>query len=680
MPSTFDVTHGNAAQEPLVAEGAGGAKAKMIGVGVGILIILALVGGVVAWIVLGHHGDRSTTPGPPGSTTRGPRPEPSFGGAYCAEANWDGNCEQCEAGHVLSDAEGLANRCFYKCETDLHVHVVKGEHKGLCLDDTTHEWCSDNLPFHWPNTNEPVKSIRMFKAWQNIWTEQAAWLNKTEAWENLARYLKHSGAKVLVGTQVTCDPDDDDSDWEDVMTMMTMFGPEAIMGVAIGNEMELLWQKDLTDADGNDIWNDCMDRMWMPQPAGKDPYFRQVFKSRVHDLSQMPGFENVPLTSVFGGAVFAGDPFVNMPWTQSDEPYGHRPNVATVLDFLIDIVPRVNDRWKWSLNIYPYFDPGNTMDPDGVHCKATIARGTCFDEGNAEDCIFSALVASMRQRMASFGATYGGSGGGFEGTLWVGETGWSAPMSATLSTEVMACPEFSSVEVFERYYKSFLSWDMNIPHTFLGETADFKGPDHVFWFTMRDSSNFDKEEHFGLIGDGPGDTWCTNTTCKLNDRHIFSSTVPYTGPSTTTKMTTTSTTTTTTVTHPFRGTPKCCYSNWWAQDPNDDACRYYPTSGRGRGFCNNKWDHTCSDPDADGKCAAITTTIATTTIATTTIATTTIATTTIATTANAGTTSVATTSAGTASTAGTTSARTTRLVTTTLATSTPEPAFIPEMV
>merc|ERR1719469_958455 len=43
----------------------------------------------------------------------------------------------------------------------------------------------------------------------------------------------------------------------------------------------------------------------------------------------------------------------------------------------------------------------------------------------------------------------------------------------------------------------------------------FRGPDHVFYFTMRDSQNFGKAESFGLMGDGDPLQWCTNTTCKI---------------------------------------------------------------------------------------------------------------------------------------------------------------------
>lgn len=654
MASNFDVTQGTSLQdrqgEPLIGGAApaagGGATGKLIGIGVAILAVLALVGGVVAWLVTRPHGGATTTTGPHTVTTRTTTMfDPAVVGGYsCVDADpVTGDCLQCARGFMLSqqdpdtpppDIREDRARCFYKCEADLNFPVVKGENKGLCLDDTTFEWCSGNIPFHWPNTDEPVKSIRMFKAWQGGWTDpNNPWNDRHKAWENLARYFNQSGAKVLVGTQVTCDPEADDEDWENVMTMIKMFGADAIMGVAIGNEMELYYQKNLTDRDGKDIWNDCMKKMWMPQvrdpvknPNG-DPYFRQVFKKRLYDLDSMDGgFHRVPVTSVFGGAVFAGDPnqapFVEMPWRRSSCHSHNCPIAATVYDFLRDIVPRAGDRWRWVLNIYPYFNPGWGMDPDGIHCSAALQQGTCFNRGQAQDCDFSNLVALMRQRMSSFEDRIH-AGGGFFGQLWVGETGWSAPMSDTLSSGVVPCADFSSVETFERYYKAFLSWDMQIPQVYHDVPAEFHGPDHVFWFTIRDSANFDKEEHFGLIGDGAGDTWCSNVTCKLNDRGIFSTTAPYTGPSTTTTTTTPRSTTTTsttmaaTTTHPFRGTPKCCYNPWWSGNADDDECRFYPGSGAGK--CNNNWSHDCGGPEDTAICLDITTLAPTTTVATTTV-------------------------------------------------------------
>lgn len=503
----------------------GGAKCLgmgLVGVGVTVLVVIALAGGVVAWIVLGHHdGGKTTTLSPPLSPTTTTMTSTSSheltGGPHCHRHDGD-DCLECDDGYELFDT----NRCFYKCHTDLVFDVVKGEQKGLTVDDTTLHWCAANMPAHFPNTNTPVSGLRMFKAWQGNWNE--AWLDRRDRWRDVARYLHHTGAKVLVGTQVTCDPEADDRDWEDVKEMMQIFGPEHIMGLAVGNELELLFQKE----DVQPHWVECMTMIWEP---AKDNYFLRVFHNRVHEMDSLGSeYGEIPVTSVFGGAIFADWPFMHRPVVTTDPAPGEaRPMTGNVLEFCNNVTIDFGRRWVWTLNVYPYFDQGAYFDPDGS-CHGEITRATCFDPpgGDPNNCEFTRLVALMRDRMAvdNFNAA-----GAREGTLWIGETGWSFPKADTLSTPMQWCDEFSSEEVFQRYYKAFLEWDLEMTGNYVGQ-----GPDYVFWFTMRDSSNFAMQEHFGLIGNGDPMQWCENTTCKLQDRHFFdiTTTTPYTGPPTTT--------------------------------------------------------------------------------------------------------------------------------------------------
>lgn len=67
------------------------------------------------------------------------------------------------------------------------------------------------------------------------------------------------------------------------------------------------------------------------------------------------------------------------------------------------------------------------------------------------------------------------------------------------------CPDFSSQNSLKNYYKNFLRWTLDI-------SDDVDGPDHVFYFTARDSGNFGVGEHFGLIAD------CDATACKLQSK------------------------------------------------------------------------------------------------------------------------------------------------------------------
>merc|ERR1711966_170625 len=85
--------------------------------------------------------------------------------------------------------------------------------------------------------------------------------------------------------------------------------------------------------------------------------------------------------------------------------------------------------------------------------------------------------------------------------LWMGESGWSYPMSRTTQPKMMACVNWSSWETFTTLYDNWMKWDLSI--------EDFEPADHAFYFTMRDAYNFGVAEHFGLIGR------CNETQCKL---------------------------------------------------------------------------------------------------------------------------------------------------------------------
>merc|ERR1711908_116776 len=114
--------------------------------------------------------------------------------------------------------------------------------KGLAIDDTTFHWCPGLAPSRWPNTNEKVTSIRLFKAWQSDWDDSL----RLKAWSALA-----NSVDVLMGTQITCNETDDDRDWELVKQLLKLITPARTMGVAIGNEMELLFLKDyMQNAEG----------------------------------------------------------------------------------------------------------------------------------------------------------------------------------------------------------------------------------------------------------------------------------------------------------------------------------------------------------------------------------------------------------------------------------------------
>eukprot|EP00928_Gymnodinium_smaydae_P071847 TRINITY_DN55328_c0_g1_i1.p1 TRINITY_DN55328_c0_g1~~TRINITY_DN55328_c0_g1_i1.p1 ORF type:complete len:491 (-),score=103.18 TRINITY_DN55328_c0_g1_i1:167-1564(-) len=438
------------------------------------------IGAVSAAIALGLIGcgggggpTPSPTPAPTPTPAPGPAPPPAppeSCGPHCTKCLTDG-CAVCESGFLPTGGDdGTQRGCLYACSSDLALGpLVAAGSKGLALDDTTHHWCADSMHSRWPNTDNPVQSFRVTKAWEVDWTETS----KAEAWRSIARFAHVSGAKALVGTQITCNETEDDADWHDVKLLLQALGPAHVMGLAVGNELEILFMK-------QDIPAECIQNMW------DGGYLRKKFHSRVQELDAMgEEWKAVKVTSPFGGFINSGEPYVNTPQ-------------ARVLDFLQDAVGAYKSRYSFSLNIYPYFDPGNAMDPGTPdQCELAIARDTCF---NSSTCVFPATVIDARKRMQRAFTSV-------DIQLWVTETGWSAPKAHTLTGPMVNCPAFSSEKSLRTYYENFLKWDMQV--------EEERGPDHVFFFTMRDSQNFGFLEHFGLGGSGDPTKLCVNTTCKL---------------------------------------------------------------------------------------------------------------------------------------------------------------------
>lgn len=370
-------------------------------------------------------------------------------------------CVKCEDGFEL--ASGV---CLYACQSDLEqIQVKNASRKGLCLDDTTLSQCADKMPYLWPHSDEPITSLRLFTAWRAAWPEA----ERNLAWYNLAQYVKAHNVKVFIGTQVSCNETDDDEDWNLVLEFVKLLGAKHVMAVAVGNEMELLYTKAYVQSDKT-----CIPRIW------KGGYFWAKTVQRLKDIDALGDeWKQIPVTSVFGAALLGGEPFFETP-------------NAMVASYIANATGKYKDRWVFALNVYPYFDPGNSLDPGTAHeCNKSISRCTCLDKSS---CLMVSVVGEMRRRMKVVT-------GSDDGTLWVAETGWSTPASSTLATPVVACPAFSSRDTFESYYRRFLSWEMEI--------EGVRGPDHIFYFTMRDSNNFGIEEHFGLIAT------CDAAECKL---------------------------------------------------------------------------------------------------------------------------------------------------------------------
>lgn len=356
-------------------------------------------------------------------------------------------------------------RAVYKCTSDVNLPITKASQKGLALDDTTLHWCADQIPGSWPNTDEPVTSIRIFKAWQGWWTD----MDKHQAWSRIVDFVHGQSARALVGTSIGCNEEDDDRDWTDVAQLIQMLGPDHVMGLAIGNEVDILWQEGVTA--------DCVNRMW------NGNYFARKFKERAQALDAMEGFagRNIPVTTVLSEFSLAGDPFVE------------DPSKARVNSFVTDMHGTYGDRFVFTFNLYPYFDESSKY----FSVQDALKRGTCFGEAG---CLFADVGKTFRKRVTEI------AGGA---KMWIGETGWSSPAASTLPEPMHSWPEFSSLAAFRSSYERFLSWDLSLD----GEA----GPDHVFYFTMRDATAFgNRLEGFGLVGDRRGQAHlCDEPACKI---------------------------------------------------------------------------------------------------------------------------------------------------------------------
>lgn len=204
----------------------------------------------------------------------------------------------------------------------------------------------------------------------------------------------------------------------------------------------------------------------------------QEFARRVKDLDSM-GLDKVPVTSVFGGAALGGQPFFE------------QPGKAMVNSFLTNATKSYGSRFVFTFNFYPYFDPNLMLDSGtSDQCDSAIKMAACFDSS----CQLPGSVSQLRSKMQQLT-------GNAHDLLWVGETGWSMPGSATLDTKMASCPQWSGNSTFSSYYDKFLQWDLS--------NGGAVAPDHVFYFTARDSYNFGVVEHFGLV-----DT-CLDSECKI---------------------------------------------------------------------------------------------------------------------------------------------------------------------
>jgi hypothetical protein len=299
--------------------------------------------------------------------------------------------------------------------------------------------------------------------------------DRVGAWDNLKAYCESNGVRVFVGAPLSCIEDDDEQHWEWTKELMLLLGEEHIMGLSIGNELELLQFK------GGNVTEECVERMW------DGGYLWQRFTTIVAELDAL-GMNNVPVTSVFTGAALDGD-------YGTETPFMEEPGKALVTTFLRNATQKYGWRYVFTWNLYPYFDPNLQLDAgSGTTCNDALSIATCW----GPECSVASTARYARELQWQLT--------GYKNhTLWIGETGWSFPRSVTLNTAMKDCEDWSSMETFQSFYEGFLKWDLTID-------ADGAWPpaDAAFWFTVRDSVQFGYAESFGLIES------CAAPECKLS--------------------------------------------------------------------------------------------------------------------------------------------------------------------
>jgi hypothetical protein len=340
----------------------------------------------------------------------------------------------------------------YNCESTLNLgDVVNAEQKGVAIDDTTFEHCADQIPTRWPNTKQNITTMRLFKPW-GMTQPKFFHGDMRKAWAGLKTFAKASGARFLVGISVTCQRHNDEKEWAAGQEFIKYVGAEHIMGVAVGNEIDL-------QVGGSN--RGCLHDLW------HNGGYLKTFIERVAEFDGLlPQLKSLPVTAVLSMNSMDGKPFTKK-----------------VTNFLKGVYAKFGDRFAMSINVYAQFSGG--LAQAGCHKAALIGSKFTMDEPAG---FTPNVVKDLRDRMKMLGQS--------DGKLWLGEIGW-----ATHAYCVLKCHEGCNSQATQQtYYTNFLKWDLS--------AADIK-VDHVFYFTLRDSSVFGQTEAFGLISK------CGSRHCKF---------------------------------------------------------------------------------------------------------------------------------------------------------------------
>eukprot|EP00419_Tripos_fusus_P007827 CAMPEP_0172674536 /NCGR_PEP_ID=MMETSP1074-20121228/12786_1 /TAXON_ID=2916 /ORGANISM="Ceratium fusus, Strain PA161109" /LENGTH=382 /DNA_ID=CAMNT_0013491949 /DNA_START=156 /DNA_END=1304 /DNA_ORIENTATION=+ len=344
---------------------------------------------------------------------------------------------------------------LYSCSSNFKMKNAQAlSRKGMCVDDTTFQHCPDKMPGLWPNLNhKEIAGLRLFKPWRPEWGDDAA---RKRAWAALKTWVTTNNAKVLIGAEVTCDKRNDDTSWKLNLELMQLLGKEHILGVAVGNEMDIYWRNHPPT---------CIAELWNTR------YWSDL-QSRVADMDKM-GFADTKVTIVWAMSVLGGNP-----WKEDGQ--------ARVNTLVTNAYKKWHDRWVWSFNVYSIWDTNMyPTSPQNCDAKSKASVAISYTQN---------ILATARKRIKQ-------TTGGDHNPIWVGENGWSSPMPQGHPLFPF-CKQYDSMETFKAAYEAFMNWDLSLP-------GGLTGPEFAFYFTMRNAFNGGAQEHFGLIDR------CEDANCKI---------------------------------------------------------------------------------------------------------------------------------------------------------------------
>jgi hypothetical protein len=365
--------------------------------------------------------------------------------------------------------------------------------KGIVLDDITYLDCAEQLFDTWPNTAEKIQIIRTNAPWRTVWARGAVPDSvQAAAIAKLTNFILKNNLKVLVGQDATCDTKADDEQWQHNLKFMKAIGKERIMGLAIGNEMDILWTH-------KDWWYDkfpnCMIDMWnINSPKS---YWSQ-FQRYVASLDTEVDGHAIPVTSVWtAGFAFSGP---------GEPPFQEYPGRALVRTFVNTAYKKYGKRWVWTFNPYPIWSGGLHNDKDATNKTIPQQCNGAIHDTNGP--ITANMLATTRRAIKKVT-------GNDDDLMWAGEYGWSSPKSDGMDKGIFKdCDDYTSLTTFSNYYKHFLDWDLSSKEAFgLPTTPEDKklvGVDKAFFFTMRNADNGGAHEYFGLMDK------CGSTQCKIH--------------------------------------------------------------------------------------------------------------------------------------------------------------------